>query len=400
MIPFHKKMTYLAVILVFGLAVGCGIKKEIEKKSAAVQEDVLYQCSMHPQVVSHKPGNCPICGMPLTRVDSKSKSSVEKKEHKLLFYRHPMNPSVTSPVPAKDEMGMDYIPVYEDEITEASEIPGHAMTSIRPERQQLMGLKTVIAEEKPLALKIRTFGQMGYDPDMFDAILQYREAMIAARRLRGNPSTIASMLNNDIIELATKKLRLAGLSDRQIDGLIRFNQLSDYFQLPPNSDWAYADIYEFESDLVKPGQKVKITAPSIPGKSFEGEIRSVDEVFYASNRIQRARIEVFNAEGWLKPGLTLNVEIDADLGIHVALPRDAVIDSGEQQIVFIDRGEGKLEPKKVRAGYEAGDEIEILEGVEPGEKVVASAVFLVDSESRLQAASQNFIKNAEKAGAQ
>ncbi len=330
--------------------------------------------------------------------------AAEAKGRKILFYRHPMNPSVSSPVAAKDEMGMDYIPVYEDEVSAgASDVKGHAGILVSPERQQMIGIKTAEAKEMPLVVKIRTLGRVGYDPDLLDSILEYRNALIAVRRLKGNPATLSQERSAQIVELAMKKLRLAGLSDPQIDGLARYGQLSDYFQLPPDAKWVYADIYEYESNLVRSGEKVKITAPSYPGKVFEGTVRSADEIYNVSSFIQRIRVEMKDSENTFKPGQSVDVEIQADLGSKLAVPQDAVLDSGEQKLVFVDKGEGHLEPREVQVGYEtaavateADGYAEILSGLSAGEKVVSSATFLIDSESRLHAAAQSFVNAAKE----
>ncbi len=330
----------------------------------------------------------------LQACQAKSKETAVSTGRKILFYRHPMNPSVTSPVPNKDEMGMDYTPVYEDEASRGeSKVPGHAEIIVTPERQQLIGVRTAIVEEKPLTVTIRTLGHVGYKPDLLNAVLEYREALIEVRKIRGNPSTIVQQRSMEVYDLAMKKLRLAGLSDTQIHSLTHSGQLSEYFQLPQDMSWLYADIYEYESDLVQPGQKVKIMAPSLPGKIFEGTVRSTDEIYNAEHLIRRIRIEMKEMSEKLHPGQSVNVEIQADLGTQLAVPEDAVLDSGNEQMVFVDKGDGHLEPRAVQAGHEADGFMEILSGLSKGERVVSSATFLIDSESRLHAATQSFMKS-------
>src|SRR5262249_18076163 len=142
-------------------------RRPVAETATAGAPKARYQCAMHPQIVSDKPDLCPICGMRLQRVDDPSEVGSQSKATektgnggKIVFYRHPMRPDVTSPTPAKDEMGMDYIPVREDEVGDGGGIPGHASFSLSPERQQLIGVKTEEVERRALDVEIRTVGKV------------------------------------------------------------------------------------------------------------------------------------------------------------------------------------------------------------------------------------------------
>src|SRR5207344_3152594 len=116
-----------------------------------------YVCPMHPSITSDKPGECPICGMQLVV------ASAPAGERKLLFYRSPMNPAQTSPTPRKDEMGMDYVPVYSDEGGGSPSPTGLATVGIDPQRQQLIGLRTAPVTEGPVGGSWRTVGRVAVD---------------------------------------------------------------------------------------------------------------------------------------------------------------------------------------------------------------------------------------------
>jgi Cu(I)/Ag(I) efflux system membrane fusion protein len=127
-----------------------------------------YQCPMHPTIIQDHPGDCPICGMKLVKVDlgkgAAPSSAAGPSERKVAFYRSPMNPKQTSPTPRKDEMGMDYVPVYEDEVSGGvSSVPGLAVVGIDPERQQLIGLTTAAAARQQVGGQVRTVGRVAID---------------------------------------------------------------------------------------------------------------------------------------------------------------------------------------------------------------------------------------------
>jgi Cu(I)/Ag(I) efflux system membrane fusion protein len=128
--------------------------------NAASPKQQMYQCPMHPQIIMDHPGNCPICGMALVPMAS----DAPKDKGKVLFYRSPMNPSLTSQVPRKDEMGMDYVPVYEGELKgEGAVIEDHAAVTIDPERQQLIGLRTEKVLEGSVSGELHALGRVVAD---------------------------------------------------------------------------------------------------------------------------------------------------------------------------------------------------------------------------------------------
>ena len=150
--------------------------------------------------------------------------------------------------------------------------------------------------------------------------------------------------------------------------------------------WVYAQIYEYEIGLVKTGQAARIESSSYPGKIFQGTVKSVDAILSAETRTLKVRIEVTDPQGLLKPEMFVDVSIDAALGRVLAVPRDAVMDTGERKVVFVDKGNGEFEPRTVSVGVASDDYVQILSGLRDGERVVAAANFLLDSESKLKSA--------------
>ncbi len=258
-----KKKPLLASVLVVaalaaapGLVIlsGCRTKGPV----AAAQK---YHCPMHPQIVRDQPGECPICGMKLVAFEpgapaaTTSAATASGGERKVLFYRSPMNPRETSPVPRKDEMGMDYVPVYADEAEGGGAGPeGFATVRIDPERQQLIGLKTSLVTEVPFATSIHTVGRVTaderrihhvhtrfeayvehvygdftgkyvrkgeplasvYSPDLYATQQEYLLALKASRSLAGSGLPGVSQGGKDLLDAARQRLLLWEISPEEI----------------------------------------------------------------------------------------------------------------------------------------------------------------------------------------
>lgn len=162
-----KAIAFLAIGLVAGIGGTLLLQGKKEPAAAGGQapKKKMYQCAMHPQIMQDHPGNCPICGMELVPMkDDETKAAGTVGKGKIVFYRSPMNPSLTSPEPRKDEMGMDYVPVYESELKgDADSIDSHSVVTIDHERQQLIGLTTAKAHEGFVSGEVRTVGRVAVD---------------------------------------------------------------------------------------------------------------------------------------------------------------------------------------------------------------------------------------------
>jgi hypothetical protein len=389
MMTRHTVAITLAVALA-GIPLVSGCHRE--EPAPATTGSQLYQCSMHPQIVSNKPGTCPICGMKLTPVEE-VRGAPTGKERTPLFYRHPMRPDVTSPTPAKDEMGMDYVPVYPDEAgATPGGVPGRAGFALSTERQQLIGVRRERVELRDLTADIRAVGRVAYDPELYQAIVEYREAVVARRQVGASPLHEATRGADAVVRAAALKLRQRGITPELIASIAPAGRDPVNLLLPGKSVWVYVQVYEYEVDLVQPGQELAVTAPSALGKTHTAHVVSVDPILDAMTRTVRVRALVSTPEAGLRPETFVDVRIHVPLGRRLAVPKDAVMDTGEHQIVFVVRGEGEFTPRAVRLGREAEGAYEVLSGLEPGEEVVTSANFLIDSESRFRAALATFGK--------
>jgi Cu(I)/Ag(I) efflux system membrane fusion protein len=375
-------------------------------------------------------------------------------ERKILYYRNPMGLPDTSPVPKKDTMGMDYIPVYADE--GATSVPG--TVAISPERIQMLGVRTETAARRSMAHTVRAVGTVAaderrigvvnpkfegwiekllvnttgqlvrrsepllevYSPDLVLAQREYLVARSASAEMahadpmaRDNARAIADaalarLKNWDISADQLARLQRTGSATRTltlrapIAGVVMDKQALEglhfsagdmlYRIVDLSSVWLLADVYEQDLAQIRPGQSATITVPAYPGRVFEGRVAFVYPTVNAQTRTAKVRIEVPNPDLLLKTDMYATVEIAAPAGSTpiLAVPDSAVLDTGTRQTVLIDRGEGRYEPRAVKLGARAGGYAAVLDGVREGEKVVTGANFLIDAESNLRAALQAF----------
>ena len=166
--------------------------------------------------------------------------------------------------------------------------------------------------------------------------------------------------------------------------------------------WVWAEFYENELSMLQPGQKIVVTTKSYPGEKFDGTISLIDPFLDETKRTAKVRIDTPNADFKLRPGMYVNAELAMDMGEALTVAVSAIMPTGERNVVFVDKGEGKLEPRIVQLGTKYGDIYEVQSGLQEGERVVASANFLIDAESKVQGALREFEqeKPEEAAGSQ
>lgn len=163
--------------------------------------------------------------------------------------------------------------------------------------------------------------------------------------------------------------------------------------------WVYAQVFQDDVGRLKPGDVAVITVDSYPGQTFSGRIEDILPQVDMSTRTVRVRVAIANASLRLKPGMFVNVDLKTNLGRQLVVPASAVFQSGTRQLVFLNHGNGSLEPKEVTIGPRVGDDFVVLKGLEPHQSIVTSANFLIDSESQLQSAAGSFAPPPPGAGA-
>ena len=368
---------------------------------------------------------------------------------RILYYRNPMGLPDTSPMPKKDFMGMEYLPVYENEAAAA----GAGLVTIAPGRMQVLGVRTALVESRPaLTRTIRATGAVQFDErgmavvstrvggwverlavgatgdpvrrgqvmaDIYspDLVASEEEYLVASRM--GGALAAASVRRLHALGIPgdeIARLRRTGRSAQRIpvlapaDGVVTERMVVQGARVGPDQPlyrtaslspvWLISEVQEQDLGSVRPGQQAKAAFVAFPGRGFEGTVDFIYPSLSADTRTGRVRVVLANADGALRAGMFANVELEAPAGAGsgpaLAVPSSAVLDSGARQVVLVDRGEGRFEPRQVRVGAQGDGSAEILEGLTAGERVVVGANFLIDAESNLRAALQAF--TAAKAG--
>ena len=258
-----------------------------------------------------------------------------------------------------------------------------------------------------------------YSPELYATQLEFINALRMAgseKTKTGTADTLQTMLAKDsqsIVEAAKQRLQLWDISESQIKtiaktgkpirtlsiespvngAVIQKNVVLGMRVMPGDkmfdiadlsTVWVVADLYESQMAQVGIGQKVSISFDNFPGKVIASTIDFVAPVLTGETRTVRVRCTIPNADGQLKPQMFAAMEIRIDLGEKLAVPDDAVIDTGTRKIVYVDRGEGLFEPREVLTGIKSGGLTELTQGVKVGEKVAIAANFLIDSEAQLK----------------
>ncbi|GLS45883.1 efflux RND transporter periplasmic adaptor subunit [Methylobacterium brachythecii] len=349
---------------------------------------------------------------------------------KVRFYRNPMGLPDTSPTPKKDSMGMDYIPVYEGEDSDDGTV------RISPGKLQRTGVRTEVAARRVLSMPVRAPGAIEEDERRIsviamrtDAFVEKVEGITTGDHVhKGQPlmrlfspemnAAAAQYLTGIGYEGARRRLENLGIPPEVIDeiertrkvpatitwsaprdGVVVERNVSDgmraksgdtLFKLVDHSRvWVLVDVTERDLAAVAEGQKATVRARTFPDRAFTGTVTRIYPHLAMGTRTARLRIELPNPNGDLRPGMFADVEIatGSDKPV-VAVPDDAVIDTGTKQVVLLDRGEGRFEPRPVRLGTRGDGFVEIRDGIVAGDRVVTSANFLIDAESNLKAALQ------------
>ena len=467
-------MTGRIWFLVAGLAIGLGasalalwnplgwawLPEAAHERHAEVAHasETFYTCGMHPEVIRHAPGNCPICGMELVRKETEQGAD----ERRILYWRAPMDPNYRSDRPGKSPMGMDLVPVYEDEAgadggvrVSQSFLQNFAVRTTEVTRGTLpISIRTVGVlahnEEKVVSVNTKFDGWIEkaqvnnvgetveageplfdiYSPQLVTTQREYLAAMDYLARLeRSGAYPDAVDRARSLLDAAQERLRYWDITEAQIDDLessgtatrtVTFFSPASGFVVDKMGDslegmklspgvtvlkiadhstlWAQAEFYEEDLRHVREGSRATIEVDAFPGRRWAGRILFFRSAVNEATRSLTAFVEVVNPDLSLRPKMYVDVSVSAEGATDaIIVPAEAVLHSGERSVVVVASGGGVFQPREVKLGLTAEGMQEVTDGLIPGEEIVVSSQFLIDSESNLKAAISQLLRGDAEA---
>ena len=405
---------------------------------------------MHPSVHSKDPGKCPICSMDLVPVmkggatPASSGKNAPQHDHAAML--------AGKPAGGGEMQGMPGMPGMKGGAE--GKAPQTSEFVVPVDRQQQIGVSYARVERKPLDHTIRSVGMIVpdkarnwqfvsrvdgyvqklnvtspgeivekdaplmsiYSPDLLSSEREFVELL----RMRDEAKTVAARETPDrLIQSAKRRLQLWNVTEEQIAELEKSRRANETLTLlspfrgvvqsvPVDQGksvkvgdllvevadlsvvWVWADFYENELSMLQLGQKIPVTAKSYPGEQFDGTISLINPFIDEAKRTAKVRIDIPNPDFKLRPGMYVNAELAMTMGEALTIPVSAVMPTGTRNVVFVDKGGGKLEARIVQLGMKYGDRYQVRSGLRENERVIASANFLIDAESKVQGALKDF----------
>lgn len=374
----------------------------------------LWTCSMHPFIIKDKPGTCPICGMELIKKNdslpsgtetAEQKQQAERLGHVSLSPTQRVMANVATTVAKQSIMNKEINAVGIVQFDQSRQTKVTAWIAGRIDKLHVNTVGAYVRKDKPVA-EI-------YSPDLLATQQEYLLAVKSRDQLKNSPIPAISGNGDGLVSSAKQRLMLFGVKESQIaelekagkpnirlpiytqqSGVVveKMVQQGQYVNVGEvlfnvadlSRVWVEIEVYENEFPNIKIGQQVQITSQSYPGKPFSGRISFIYPFLDPKTRTVKARVEMPNAGMKLKPDMFVNAIIKMPLGSAIVVPITAVMDSGKRQTVWVESQPGMFEPREVQVGQQTDDKIQILSGINAGDKVAVSGAYLIDSESQLK----------------
>jgi Cu(I)/Ag(I) efflux system membrane fusion protein len=419
--------TTIAALL---LAAGCS-RQSAGGKPADVD---YYTCTMHPSVKNQNPKDkCPICSMDLTPVKKRAAPTAESESHagghdhtKMLAEQATQGKSgaetpgeFTVPLERQQLIGVTYATVQ----TKPLQATVRAVGVVAYDKLQHWDFvsrvdgyieKLYVASKGELVRKDQPLVTI-YSPDLFTSQREFVDLLRLRDQAKQSNQSAAQESTERLIAAARQRLRLWNITPEQLEDLERTRQPSETLTLRApfrgvvqsvgvdqgrkvmSGDhlvdvadlsvvWVWAEFYQEELPLLKTNLAATVTTSAHAGEKFAGKLALIDPFLNEAKRTVRARLNIENADFKLRPEMYVDVELAVDLGEGLTIPFHAVLPTGRHNIVFVEKGEGRLEPRYVELGRKFGELYHVKEGLKEGERVVASANFLIDAEAKVQGA--------------
>jgi RND family efflux transporter MFP subunit len=414
-----------------------------ESAAAGGRKILYWHDPMHPSYKSDKPGIAPDCGMRLEPVyaDGGAAAGPEKK---VAYYHDPQNPSYRSDKPGLNpETGNDLVPVYEEPVPgtitigpEKQQLIGVRFGAVEP----MAGETTIRAvgqiawdETRVSRVNAKIDGWVDevfvdvtgnpvrkgerlltiYSPELLASQQEYLLALRSKDVMKGSTLESARHQSDSLIAAARRRLELWDLSEAQIDeitrtgkpirnitlyspagGIVTERKVFPKQRITPETElytisdlsqvWVLADVFEHDVPRVRLGMPAVVSLSNMPGWQRNARVTQILPQVDPATRTLKVRLDLPNPGQVLKPDMFVDVAFRVSEGARLSVPVEAVLDTGERRTVYVDKGNGMLEPRHVETGARLGGRVEILSGLNAGERVVTSGNFLIDSESRLR----------------
>ena len=429
--PSQHAVGYIICILV-GLIGLTGCSKHPGPGGNSNKID-YWTCTMHPSVHAKEPGKCPICSMDLVPVMKRGAESVEREAEPKRSTSPEGMPGMSGgskemalekpgefrvPVERQQQIGVTYATVETKPLNHTI----RAVGKVAPDTQRVW---RVVARAGGYVqeLGVSAPGEVVkkgqvlmtlYSPEL----LTTQRELIDLLRMRDSAAKGPHSVRADargLIESAERRLRLWNITDEQVakieqtrqaeealpilskvDGVVQMLPVTQGMTIAPGNTlvdvadlsvvWVWGEFYQEELPMLLVGQEVTVTSDSYPSERFKGQLSLVDPFMNDVKRTGRVRLDIQNPELKLKPDMYVNVLLEMDMGRALVVPVSAIMPTGKRNIAFVDKGEGKLEPRFLELGGKFGDVYAVKSGLTEGERVVASANFLIDAESKIQGA--------------